>query len=108
MRRRLAQRVAALESIDASMRRIRTGEAHRQLAEVIDQRVAALEARQLPEVERLQVAEVRPGDTIIATTQSGVGEDGLDRLKAGIEAIFPEQEVIVTVGVTLDVQREKQ
>ncbi len=55
---------------------------------------------------RIEVADIRPGDTIVLTIPHEITKAQIDYIKANAEAWFPWHKVVVlTGGVTLGVMR---
>lgn len=63
------------------------------------------EMRDLPPLERVQVVEIRPGDTVIATIPQGVGPEQAQQLVGELEARFPNNLVLLVQGTELSVIR---
>lgn len=64
------------------------------------------EATGLPPVERLQVVEIRPEDTIIASAPSHTSRDQAQALRDDLAAKWPSNDIVVmSGGVELAVQR---
>jgi hypothetical protein len=55
---------------------------------------------------RLEVAEVRPGDTVIISTDDRLTLAERDELKERAQALFPDNRIVVlTAGITFQVIR---
>lgn len=52
----------------------------------------------MPEVERLQVVEVRPGDTVVATVPADTNPAEATDLCDGLAARWPDTRVVVLAG----------
>ncbi|HEV2928397.1 MAG TPA: hypothetical protein VGW74_06880 [Propionibacteriaceae bacterium] len=60
---------------------------------------------ELPEVERLQAMELRPGDIIVAKLAMREDADLAAALRGALEGEFPGHRVLVTWGVDIEVVR---
>lgn len=55
---------------------------------------------------RVEIADIRPGDTIVLTVPHEITMAQVDRIKANAEAQFPGHRVVVlTSGITLGLMR---
>lgn len=74
--------------------------------------VQAVSASDIPDtdiqrIERIQVAEINPGDTVIITLPEQATPDEMERFAEAFKDRFPNNEVlIVSSGVEIAVKRE--
>jgi len=62
----------------------------------------------LPDIERLEAVELRPGDTLIVTVPVDTTQDQADRVRAAVEAKLPGYPVLVKpASVTIEAVRDE-